>query len=361
MASHNAAWKLLFSYPDMVRDLLAGFVLPEWTEELDLATLEPGSASLVSDTLRERLQDRVWRVRHHDRRPDLMVCLEFQSTVDRTMAVRVLDYTVLLYQELLRNRKLRQAARSKSGGKDRQSRRRCVKPEFLPPVLPIVLYHGRKRWRAKEDLAGLCAPSGERLAPYQPSQRYFLLDVGHYTGPLPQGRNLMAALIRLAHCPDTQAVAEVLGPLEKDLAPEQTGLLGAFLVWYQQARKRHRLPKVDLSILDDSNEGETMPNKVMRERVAQWADRQFAERAAPQMERIRMEGRAEGQAEVMRRQVAWKFGPETAERLAERLAEVPDPERAGKVGEWLLECERGEELLDRVERLCESSDAEARP
>ena len=67
----------------------------------------------------------------------------------------------------------------------------------------------------------------------------------------------------------------------------------------------------------------------------------------------RMEGRAERQTEVVRRQAARKFGPETAGRLAA----LADPERTGEVGEWLLECESGEELLDRVERLYKSSAA----
>ena len=146
------------------------------------------------------------------------------------------------------------------------------------------------------------------------------------------------------------------------LAREQAGLLSAILVWYEQARRRHDLPKLDLSILDDLNEGKTMPNEVMREQVARWADRRFAERAAPRMERSRVEGltegRAEGQAAVICRLAARKFGPETADRLAERLTEVSDPERLGEVGEWLLECDSGEELLDRVARLCETAATE---
>ena len=69
----------------------------------------------------------------------------------------------------------------------------------------------------------------------------------------------------------------------------------------------------------------------------------------------RVEGRTEGQAAPMRRLAARKFGPETAERVAGCLAALADPERAGEIGEWLLECESGEELLGRVEGLCESS------
>ena len=37
-----------------------------------------------------------------------------------------------------------------------------------------------------------------------------------------------------------------------------------------------------------------------------------------------------------------------AERLVGRFAEFADPERTGEVGQWLLECESGEELLGRV-------------
>ena len=62
--------------------------------------------------------------------------------------------------------------------------------------------------------------------------------------------------------------------------------------------------------------------------------------------------RAEGQAEVMRRQAARKFGVVTADRLAEELERVRDPERVVEIGEWLIECESGEELLDRVRRKC---------
>ena len=69
---------------------------------------------------------------------------------------------------------------------------------------------------------------------------------------------------------------------------------------------------------------------------------------------------AEGQTAVMRRMAARKFGSEMVDRLAERLAKVEDPERTGEVGEWLIECDSGEELLARVARLCETVAAEGR-
>ena len=90
MLPHDAACKLLFSFPAMVRDLLAGFFPREWVEELDLSTLERWPENPVSDDLRQRHQDRVWRVRCCDRWLYVLVMLEFQSTIDHTMAVRIL-------------------------------------------------------------------------------------------------------------------------------------------------------------------------------------------------------------------------------------------------------------------------------
>lgn len=89
------------------------------------------------------------------------------------------------------------------------------------------------------------------------------------------------------------------------------------------------------------------------ETVTEWAERWLEKRAGPWLE----EGRAKARSDAMYRMAARKFGSETADRLAERLADVSDPWRVDKIGKWLLECENGEWLLGEVARLCESSDA----
>ncbi len=40
-APFDAGYKLLFSNPRIVQDLLEGFVRPEWIDEIDFQTLEP--------------------------------------------------------------------------------------------------------------------------------------------------------------------------------------------------------------------------------------------------------------------------------------------------------------------------------
>ena len=98
----DAAYKRLFSRPGMVRDLLRGFAARDWSGALDFASLTPLPASYVSRDLRQRHGDLVWRVRFDGERwLYLVLLLEFQSGVDRAMAVRMLTCSGLLYQKLV--------------------------------------------------------------------------------------------------------------------------------------------------------------------------------------------------------------------------------------------------------------------
>ena len=60
----DASRKLLFSHPRMVEDLLGGFVAEPWSDALDFSTLENRSAAFVSDGLRQRCGDSLWRLRY---------------------------------------------------------------------------------------------------------------------------------------------------------------------------------------------------------------------------------------------------------------------------------------------------------
>src|SRR5579872_7357174 len=98
------------------------------------------------------------------------------------MALRIMGYVSLLYQDLIRT-----GAASIEAG--------------LPVVVPIVLYNGQRRWNAAEDMAELVAPAGGGAERYRPHLRYLLLDESRYSeeelGPL---QNLVAALFRLEKC-----------------------------------------------------------------------------------------------------------------------------------------------------------------
>ena len=82
---------------------------------------------------------------------------------------------------------------------------------------------------------------------------------------------------------------------------------------------------------------------VSQARMGKWFD---GVRAGFVAEGIQQE-RARGLARL-RRQASIKFGAQTAERLAARLGAAISTEQMERVGDWIMECERGGDLLARV-------------
>ncbi|MCH2559117.1 MAG: Rpn family recombination-promoting nuclease/putative transposase [Alcanivorax sp.] len=212
MDEHDTSYKLLFAHDRMVRDLLAGFLPPAWLTRLDLHSLQKLHDGHVSDDLRGRHGDAIWRLCRREERRPLYLLLEFQSSVDPFMALRVLVYTGLLHQDLARRGALGTGRR-------------------LPAVLPVVLYNGERRWRASTRLGPLIETPPPDLEDFQPEQRFLLIDEGACDlDLLGHDNNLVAALFRLEHHRSSDEVATVLARLIKWLAgPELASLRRAFL------------------------------------------------------------------------------------------------------------------------------------
>ena len=86
---------------------------------------------------------------------------------------------------------------------------------------------------------------------------------------------------------------------------------------------------------------------MLEEQVQEWTRQWFEEGREQGLEH----GISQGQRALLRRQAAWKFDAETAERLSELLNGLSNPERLAEVGEWIIECETGAELLERAGRV----------
>ena len=228
MDEHDTSYKLLFSHDRMVRDLLTGFLPREWVAALDLSSLQKMNGSYVTDDLRGRHGDAIWRVRWGEEWLYVYLLLEFQSSVDRFMALRIMVYTGLLHQDLIRRGEL---------GAERR----------LPPVLPVVLYNGERRWRAPTEVRPLIQAPPEGLEGFQPNQAFLLIDEGVYASrPEEPLTNLVAALFRLEHHRSSEEVAALLsrdarpaGGVRDDYQPLR-GMEGASTSGGRQARRGAR-------------------------------------------------------------------------------------------------------------------------
>ena len=328
---HDPASKLLFSRPRMVRDLLDGFAARGWSGALDFDTLVPLPASFVSEDLQQRHSDLVWRIRFRDDRwLYLVLLLEFQATVDPAMALRMLTCTALLYQRLDADGVLRDHG-------------------ALPPVLPVVLYNGRRPWKAPVEMTDLVAAGSDLLAPYQPSQRYYLLDGARVADADLPADNLVSALIELEKTRDGARLREALQALGDLLrAQGDDHLTQAFVTWLHQGlRFAGPLPSGEGDPLTQLQETQTM----LEENVREWTRELLEQGRAQGIEQGRAQGIEEGRHEeraLLCRQAARKFDAVAAEELAAALAGVTDPDRLARVGDWIIECATASELLARV-------------
>ena len=329
-------YKRLYAFPAMVEDLLHSLVQEEWIGGVDFQTLQKLPSDYVGDDFRQRYGDAAWRVRLREEEKwlHILVLLEFQSRNDPEMALRILEYTTLLYRELRRNKTL------ELGG-------------LLPPTLPVVVYNGEPPWVAATNIRELIAPTGPALAALQPSQRFLVLDERHTAADSPHLGELTRAVVRLEQSRSEADFKLVVDALLKRLATSnEGGLKRAFADWIRVLssglQPTGEEPMANLSLEDLA--------MTLEERVKQWPQ-QWLRKGREQglregLEQGLEQGLARGfrhERALLHRQASSKFDAETVGRLAAALEEMSDPERLAEVGEAIVRCETGSELLRRLD------------
>jgi hypothetical protein len=201
---HDAAYKRLFSHPELVADLLRVCVTESWAEDLDYSTLERIETSSVDPKLDQRHSDLIWRLKWRGENwLYVYLLLEFQSQPERWMPLRMLEYVVGCYRQLLRSGVLKA-------------------PDLLPPVLPIVLYRGSRRWTTPTSLAGLRPKLPPALEQFQPQLKMLLIDEAEHQGdPDSPVGNLARVIFRIEHSAGPEDVARVLTEAQSLLSESQ--------------------------------------------------------------------------------------------------------------------------------------------
>ena len=157
--THDKGYKYLFSHKELVQELIEGFAPVGLVTHLDFASLKKENGSFITPAMKKRDSDVVWsaQLKNSEQIIYLYLLLEFQSGVDKSMPIRMLQYVAALYDDL-------------------NKQKRLSLKQGLPPVFPIVLYNGQAQWTAKPDLHSLYKNLPDYLAPYQPQLRYYLID-----------------------------------------------------------------------------------------------------------------------------------------------------------------------------------------
>ena len=291
-APHDTGYKLLFSHPEMVRDLLLGYVPGEWIGDADFSTLEHVNGSYVSESERQRHDDMVWRLKVKDRWLWVYLILEFQSEPDPWMAVRMMVYVGLLAQNLIREGELQEGQ--------------------LPPILPIVLYNGLPEWKPATDVSDCFVAPPKGLEPFKPMLLYHLVDEARLKlHPVEAVRNFAEALFSLERGQTVADLRHLLQALDKMLkSPELQHLRRAFGVWVNSLLRRKAPASTipDINQIDDIMEADSM----LAERIEGW----FDEATRKGVQQGMQKGMQQGEATALQRLLAKRFGPLSNEAKA---------------------------------------------
>ena len=153
---HDKLFRTVFADSAETAALLRAHLPASLAAGLVWSSLTLQDASFVDDQMRDRESDLLFTVERTAGGPPawLYVLLEHQSTPDRWMPFRLLKYCCRIWD---------------------RSRRIYPEDRELRPIVPLVFYQGRRRWRHATELAELFA-SAVRDWPWVPRFDHLLID-----------------------------------------------------------------------------------------------------------------------------------------------------------------------------------------
>lgn len=179
---HDKSYKDLFSNKETFINLIQSFVSGTWGNKLTKDNLELVDKSYVLSDYEEQESDIVYKAKLGNDEVYFYILLEFQSSVDYRMPIRLLLYMIEIYRELLKNTEYKEFRR---------------KSFRLPAVVPIVLYNGDNKWTAARRLKEVISNSelfGDSILDF----RYSLLDINRFEkAELYKKRDITSAIFLL--------------------------------------------------------------------------------------------------------------------------------------------------------------------
>jgi len=185
-ADRGTLW--LLEAPENLRGLVA-LVAESLADKLDFSRAERVNRSFIPDNLQKQEADILYRVPYRDSKGEVWVyvLLEHQSKPDKTMGLRLLSYMVELWRA-----QMRQYQDDKVPGSKWQ----------LLPIIPIVFYTGKRKWKSGIDLKAMMQVPAE-LERFVPTWDTLFLNVQETPSEqLAQAQSAMAQVLRVLQVAD---------------------------------------------------------------------------------------------------------------------------------------------------------------
>jgi len=226
------------------------------------------------------------------------------------------------------------------------------KAKHLPPVYPLVIYHGKHQWRVPRSFQQLVSPLSQALTPFVPQYTYALLDLSARTNAEIKGQ-VLTRLVQLAlrWVFDDQPIERLRTLLtlieqvrDKDTA---VAILESLLRYYVQGTKRIEEDEVRELLQQSTNTGDpimqTFIDRYIEQGVQQGKQQGVQEGMQEGMQQGMQQGVQQGRADMLLRQIERRFGP-PSDQVRERVTQA-DPNTLLEWSDRILDANSLDDVL----------------
>lgn len=202
---HDRFFKEVLSREEVARDFMIHYLPSDVVALFDMSSVEIRKDSFVEKELKEYFSDLLYCVDTRDGGSSYVyVLFEHKSYPERLISLHLLRYMARIWEHAV---KVGESMR-------------------LPPIIPVVVYHGRSKWKVGQDFQDLF-DLPEELKVYLPDFRYLLCDLTQYSDEEMRGAvTLKAAFLLMKHIFAADLADRLPGILKliKDLLNKRSGL-----------------------------------------------------------------------------------------------------------------------------------------
>ena len=162
----NSIMMRLFSYKEIVTEMMLYLVGENWVKLIDFDSLKEVSKDFTSpEELDDFQSDMLWSVKlkNSNKKFYIYIHVEFQSTPHRLMPFRFLNYQYLIYDRIINQIKERKNT------------------DLLPFIFPILFYHGKNKWNFETDISKLIEIPFDKAKNYIPKFNFFKIMINEKT------------------------------------------------------------------------------------------------------------------------------------------------------------------------------------
>lgn len=252
---HDRFFRESFTKPQIIRSFLQEYLPPALLNQLELETLVLEDGSYVDEELRVHQTDILYQVKMITGQPlRLYLLFDHKSAPDRWVGLQLLRYMVQIWEENKPTRKI----------------------EYLTPILPLVVYHGAKKWQLETDLHSLFGTLPVELSAYIPQYAYQLHDFSHHSDVEIRGElwaRVCLLTLRAIFDPRLHQLLPRLIELTFRLGEQQSGLDYVYTILYylSVATDKVDLDTMEQLLLEQGEQGA----QTMATLAQQWTERAY--------------------------------------------------------------------------------------